>query len=101
MEMTVHELKRRLDLQESIQIIDVRERLEFHTFNIGGENIPMGNLLAEVNDIEFDKTLELVLVCQRGIRSETARRFLSSKGFNNVKNLKGGLLAWRKLLINV
>ncbi|NEU06853.1 rhodanese-like domain-containing protein [Flavihumibacter sp. R14] len=97
MEMTVNELKRRLDLQEPVQIIDVREQLEFHTFNIGGENIPLGNLLAEVDDLEFDKNLELVVVCQRGIRSETARRVLSGNGFTNVMNLSGGLLAWRKL----
>ena len=96
MNITLNELKRRLDLHESVQIIDVREQLEFHTFNIGGENIPLGKLLAEVDEIEYDRNQEIVVVCQRGLRSETARRVLAEKGFANVKNLSGGLLAWRK-----
>jgi rhodanese-related sulfurtransferase len=96
MNITVTELKRRLDLHESVQIIDVREQLEFHTFNIGGENIPLGKLLAEVDEIEYEASREIIVVCQRGLRSETARRVLSSKGFTNVKNLTGGLMAWRK-----
>jgi rhodanese-related sulfurtransferase len=53
MNITVDELKRRLDLDESLQIIDVREQLEFHTFNIGGENIPLAKLLAEVNELDY------------------------------------------------
>ena len=96
MNISVNELKRRLDLQESVQIIDVREQLEYHTFNIGGENIPLGKLLAEVDELDYATDQELVVVCQRGLRSETARRVLSDKGFTNVKNLSGGLLAWRK-----
>ena len=96
MDITVSELSERLSNLDSVRIIDVREELEFHTFNIGGENIPLGKLLAEVNEIEFNKEEEIVVVCQRGLRSETARRLLVSHGFGNVKNLSGGLLAWRK-----
>ena len=96
MNITVHELKQHLDLNEPVQVIDVREQLEFHTFNIGGENIPLGKLLAEVDELEYDTDEEIVVVCQRGLRSETARRVLSGRGFTNVKNLSGGLLAWRK-----
>ena len=96
MDMTVAELKSRLEMHEPVQLIDVREQLEFHTFNIGGENIPLGKLLAEVDEMEYDTDQEIVVICQRGLRSETARRVLESKGFTNVKNLSGGLLAWRK-----
>lgn len=96
MNITASELSERLINPESVRIIDVREELEFHTFNIGGENIPLGKLLAGVNDIEFNKEEEIVVVCQRGLRSETARRVLVSHGFGNVKNLSGGLLAWRR-----
>ena len=96
MTITVQELKRRMDLQETIHIIDVRDELEFHSFHIGGENIPLGNLLAEINDLEYHKDHEVIVVCQRGLRSETARRVLASHGYSNVKNLTGGLLAWHK-----
>lgn len=44
----------------------------------------------------YNKGDELVVVCQRGLRSETARHILVGNGYFNVKNLPGGLLAWRK-----
>jgi len=96
MNITVDELKDRLSVHESINIIDVREELEFHTFNIGGENIPLGKLLAEIDNLEYNKDQSLVVVCQRGLRSETARRAFESHGYINVKNLTGGLLAWTR-----
>ena len=96
MNITVNELRERLTRHELIQLIDVREVLEFHTFNIGGDNIPLGKLLTEVEDLEYDKRQELVLICQRGLRSETARRLLTSQGYLNARNLTGGLLAWRR-----
>jgi rhodanese-related sulfurtransferase len=94
--ITVNELHDRLKQDMIIRIIDVREPLEFHTFNIGGENIPLGTLLAQVSQLDYDKEAEIIVICQRGLRSETARRVIESHGFRNVKNLSGGLLAWRK-----
>lgn len=79
------------------QIIDVREALEYQTFNLGGENIPLGILLRGADDLEYDKDSEIIVICQRGLRSETARLTLVSHGFNNVRNLAGGLLAIRRL----
>lgn len=93
------ELKEKLSQQKSIHLIDVREILEYHTFNIGGNNIPLGVLPGTLEDLEYDKEDEIVVICQRGIRSETARRLLVSAGYSNVKNLTGGLLAYMKLNI--
>jgi rhodanese-related sulfurtransferase len=101
MDMTVNELKALLDVSRSINMIDVREELEFHTFNIGGKNIPLGKLLAEMDELEYDKNDELIVLCQRGIRSETARRVLMDHGYKNVRNLKGGLLAWRRAQFSI
>jgi rhodanese-related sulfurtransferase len=78
-------------------IIDVRERIEFQTFNIGGQNIPLGILLKDTEELEELKNKELIVICQHGLRSETARRFLLMNGFKNVRNLHGGILALRKL----
>jgi len=79
------------------KLIDVREQLEFQTYNLGGTNIPLGILLRIPEEIEDWKNEELIVICQHGLRSETARRFLSMNGFNNVRNLLGGILALRKL----
>lgn len=96
MDITADELRERLTIENGICIIDVRDRLEFHTYNIGGENIPLGALLAFDHELSQDKDEEIIVVCQRGLRSETARRFLAGQGYSHVKNLAGGLLAWRK-----
>lgn len=96
MNITVNELKHSLSLPGSVNVIDVREKLEFHTFNIGGENIPLGILPTEIDELNYNKDQAIVVVCQRGLRSETARRILKSHGFTNVKNLTGGLLAWQR-----
>jgi rhodanese-related sulfurtransferase len=54
-------------------------------------------LLTEADDLEYDKEVEIIVICQHGLRSETARRTLTNIGFNKVRNLAGGLLAIRKL----
>lgn len=81
----------------SFFIIDVREELEYQTYNIGGQNIPLGALLRDIDELDLEKETEIIVICQRGLRSETAKRALINKGFINVKNLVGGLLAIRKL----
>lgn len=94
--ITVKELRERLQNADQVRILDVREELEFHTFNIGGENIPLGKLPAVLEDMDWDKNDEIIVICQRGIRSETGCRILAMAGFTQVQNLVGGLLAWRK-----
>jgi rhodanese-related sulfurtransferase len=96
MNITVSELNDRIKGKRPVLLIDVRDELEFHTFNIGGENIPLGRLIDGISELEFEKDKEIIVLCQRGLRSENARRVLVSQGYENVKNLQGGLLAWRK-----
>jgi rhodanese-related sulfurtransferase len=97
MNIQAQKLKERLAAGENICMIDVREELEYHTFNIGGQNIPLGTLAGKIEDLEFNKSDEIIIVCQRGIRSATGQKILQSAGFTNVKNLEGGLLSYRKI----
>lgn len=93
-EISVTELKDALDAKEQIQIIDVREPSEFAMAQIGGELIPLGSLPDNVAKIAKDK--KVVIHCRSGKRSENAVRFLESNfGFDNLYNLKGGILAWK------
>ena len=96
-DISAAEFKKRNIAPLPFQIIGVREELEYQTFNLGGDNIPLGKLLTEAEDLEYDKEMEIIVICQRGLRSETARRTLSILGYKNVRNLAGGLLAIRKL----
>ncbi len=91
MNISSSELKQQLSGKSIVNIIDVREELEYHTFNIGGENIPIGKLPEMIDELNYKKTDEIVVLCQHGIRSQTARKILTAAGFTNVRNLNGGL----------
>ncbi|NVM67619.1 adenylyltransferase/sulfurtransferase [Mucilaginibacter sp. SG538B] len=91
------ELFERLNKGESLNLIDVREVIEYHTYNIGGENIPLSNLENTLNRLSYNKTDEIIVMCKVGLRSETAQNILERHGYNNVRNLSGGLVAVQKL----
>lgn len=93
--ISIEELKNRLDAGENPVLIDVREPDENAEFNIGGRLIPLGNIRAmDIEDIEGLKDEELIVYCRSGNRSGMACQILESAGFKNTKNLTGGMLAW-------
>src|SRR5436309_933541 len=95
--ITVHELKSRLENGEKINLIDVREPQEFSEFNLGGRLIPLGKIQSmEIDEIEDLKDEEVILYCRSGNRSMIAGLFLETLGLKNTKNLVGGILAWRE-----
>jgi sulfur-carrier protein adenylyltransferase/sulfurtransferase len=92
-EITVHELKDMIDNGDDFQLIDVRTAFENHVANIGGEVIPLEEIVSHVDEISRDK--KVVLYCKVGIRSMEAILHLQGVfDFNNLYNLKGGINAW-------
>ena len=96
--ISVEELKQRLDKGEKINLIDVREPNENAEFNIGGTLLPLGDIRNYNTDsIDDLKDKEVILYCRSGNRSGMATQILEQMGFSNVKNLTGGMLAWKQL----
>ena len=92
-DMTVLELKARIDAGTRPVILDVREVQEYQINRIDGSVlIPLGELPARVG--ELDKHAEIVCQCKMGGRSAKAAAFLRQQGFTNVHNLTGGITAW-------
>ncbi|RVU00516.1 rhodanese-like domain-containing protein [Mucilaginibacter limnophilus] len=91
------ELTERLNNGDAPLLLDVREKIEYYTYNIGGINIPLSVLAEELEQLDDNKSAEIVVVCKAGIRSRTAQQILQQHGFGNVKNLTGGLTAIQKL----
>jgi adenylyltransferase/sulfurtransferase len=92
-EITVKELKQLKDSGADFQLIDVREEHEFDICNIGGELIPMGEIMDKVDKINRDK--QVILHCRSGKRSASILMALEQQhGFTNLYNLKGGILAY-------
>lgn len=98
-DITAEEFAEILKSKTEIQILDVREKIEFHTFNVGGLNIPLGQLpqILEDEDLEYDQEKPLIVLCQHGSRSKTAKLLLQSAGFNQTQNLIGGLVKLRRI----
>lgn len=91
-EVTVTELKQMMNNKEDFQLIDVREPHEADIAQIGGELIPMGEVMNNLDKIS--KSKKVIIHCRSGARSGTICKALESQGYNNVYNLKGGILAW-------
>lgn len=94
-ELTVTELKERLDRGDKLTIIDVREPHEWQIANLenyGAKLIPLGQVAQRLNEI--DPADEIVMQCKMGGRSAKACQVLDQAGYKNVWNLRGGITAW-------
>jgi rhodanese-related sulfurtransferase len=92
-EISVQELKEKMDNNEDFQLIDVREEFEYEVSNLGGVLIPLGGILIEADKIAKDKLV--VVQCRSGKRSAAAIMQLEQLGYSNLYNLQGGILAWQ------
>ncbi|MEN9523279.1 MAG: hypothetical protein RL065_1656 [Bacteroidota bacterium] len=98
MTITAAEVKTRLQANEKLNIIDVREPFEYEETNIPtAVNIPLGNIPMQIEELENLKNEEVIMQCRSGARSAAAQQFLINAGFTNVKNLLGGILAYNEL----
>src|SRR5437660_530203 len=94
-EITATGLKKKFDNKEDFQLIDVREPHESEIASIGGELIPVGSILEQEDKISRDK--EVIFYCRSGNRSGAAITALEKQfGFENLYNLKGGILGYDK-----
>ncbi len=92
-EISVTQLKARMDSGEKLTLIDVREPYEVAIAQIpGAKLIPLGQIAERAG--ELDPNSEILLHCRSGKRSADALHILKSKGFKNLKNVTGGILAW-------
>jgi adenylyltransferase/sulfurtransferase len=92
-EISVHELKAKLDAREKFLLLDVREPNEHEIARINGaELIPLREFPSRMAG--FDTATEIVIHCHSGMRSAQAVRLMQDAGFEKVFNLAGGIDAW-------
>ena len=91
-QLTVKELKRRIDAGEEVFILDVREPYEYRIAQIGGKLIPQTDIPNRLSEI--DRNREIIVQCRSGVRSQKVAEFLKQQGYPRVVNLAGGILAW-------
>ena len=96
-EITVLELKQRLDADQPIALVDVREPYEWDIADlpeVGQLRIPLAEF--EQRQDELDRDDSFVIYCRSGARSGSVVQYLRAAGYQNVWNLRGGILAWRE-----
>jgi rhodanese-related sulfurtransferase len=93
-EITVEELKKKIENSEPFTFLDVREQFETYLSDLDIETIliPVEELKNRLS--ELDKNSEIIVMCRSGNRSGKACELLEEKGFQDVKNLKGGINEW-------
>jgi len=91
-QLSVKELKRRIDAGEDVYLIDVREPYEYKIAQIGGKLIPQNEVPQRLAEIDRDR--EVIVHCHSGVRSQRIAEFLKQAGYPRVVNLIGGIHAW-------
>jgi rhodanese-related sulfurtransferase len=97
-EITPQDLHTRLQAGEDIQLIDVREPMEFEYCRLAGSQLlPLGELPRRADEVRGEGPV--VLVCHHGVRSMQALAYLQQRhGRQNLLNLQGGIDAWSRLV---
>lgn len=88
------ELREWLNANKQFVLIDVREEWEREAYNIGGVHMPVSELMERRNEIP--REVDVVLYCEKGIRSSIVIQRLEQFGYDNLYNLSGGMAAWKK-----
>ena len=92
-EISVLEFEKMKQDGKAFQLIDVREIYEYEIVNIGGELIPQNQVSNQADNISKDKLV--IIHCRSGVRSaKVIKKLESDYGFDNLYNLKGGILAY-------
>jgi rhodanese-related sulfurtransferase len=93
LEITVADLKKRLDAGEKILLVDVREPWENQQCRIEGSVlIPMGTIPANLQKLDTDELV--VCYCHHGMRSMDVANWLRQQGVSTAKSLAGGIDRW-------
>lgn len=93
-DITADELKEKIKKGDDFLFIDVREPWEYEEFNIGAKLVPLGELPGAIDDWDDWLEKEVIVHCKSGARSAAAKAFMQKNGFENVRNLIGGIMDW-------
>lgn len=97
-QVSLDEIKRRLETKAPMVLVDVREKDEFRAgFIPGALSLPRGFLEMQAEQKLPDKSAPIVLYCAGGTRSAFAAHTLQSLGYTNVESANPGFVRWKDL----
>jgi rhodanese-related sulfurtransferase len=96
-EVTIADVKAKLDQGEKILLVDVREESEYAVDHLpGAVHLGKGTIERDIEDRVPDQNTPLVLYCGGGFRSALAADNLQRMGYTNVLSMDGGIRGWRE-----
>lgn len=96
-EVTIDEVKAKLDRREKFVLIDVREESEYAADHLpGAVHLGKGTIERDVEDRVPDQNTPMVLYCGGGFRSALAADNLQKMGYTHVLSMDGGIRGWRE-----
>lgn len=100
-EVTVHDVKRKLDGEEVFVWLDVREPYELRSATIRDYRVafaPVSRLaqfqVDALPEEAQNREADIVVFCHHGVRSAQVTMWLRQQGWRNVSNMAGGIAAW-------
>jgi len=98
-QLTVHQVKAKLDAGEPLVFVDVRQPEEYAICRLpGGILIPLGELQHRAGELEVPNDAAVVVYCHHGVRSLSGAYVLQQAGFEDVASMAGGIDAWSALV---
>ncbi len=97
--LAVEELKRRLDAQEDLLVVDVRTAADYvgeQGHLAAARSLPLEELADRLDELGEDPARPIAIVCRTDCRSAKAAALLTRRGFTQVQVVRGGMTAWRK-----
>ncbi|HTL28184.1 MAG TPA: rhodanese-like domain-containing protein [Tepidisphaeraceae bacterium] len=94
-EVTVEDVKKKLERGERFHLVDVREESEWAKGHLpGAEYLGKGIIERDIEEKISDTNAEIVLYCGGGFRSALAAENLQKMGYTNVYSMDGGYRGW-------
>lgn len=95
-EMDVYELQQRLEQDDELVLIDIRELDEWAQGRIEGSvHIPRGFLELQIENNVTDRDRPIAVLCAGGVRSLLGARDLGELGYKDVYSVAGGFSGWK------
>jgi rhodanese-related sulfurtransferase len=96
-ELTVNDVKTKLDRGEKLLLVDVREESEFARDHLPGSvHLGKGVIERDIEEKVPDVNAPMILYCGGGYRSALAADNLQKMGYKNVYSMDGGIRGWRE-----
>jgi rhodanese-related sulfurtransferase len=95
LEITPQEVRRRLDDEDPLVLLDCRTQDEWSICHLQGATlIPLQEMSLRIHELEMHRNASIIVYCHKGARSMIITRLLRHSGYTDVLSMSGGIDRW-------